>query len=381
MNGLLICYRNINLLLIYGFMMILGVAWHDAKLMAAGSVDGFSSSSALLTEISAEETDAADSRKESDHLGETSTQLGAADANAEEDDLWDDSSHNHGFLSMMIPEGMELPKEDGQPCILQKAELVRVSFKTLKTTEKVVTISLASPIAGCSSTEFVVSFADQGPIQNFLGSLAFKAEANETASRESKTGLSTPSADDLSANNFHKEVTGSPEPLIQPDSGVKPTYVFPLAQAPLLPFTNGGREFGASRRYGARLHAGVDLVEYAGQAVYAITDGVILNFAYFYEGTYVITVDHKNFVIRYGEVKKMYGNLDVNHKVKGGQKVGVVGYLWSGSSMLHLEKYTGKLVGPFLVTSAYPYQRRRDLVDPTRFVRSLEGSWPNPSSS
>lgn len=370
-------------------MMILGLAWHATKLMAAGSAEGFSSSlasSTLLTEISSEETDAAslEDSTESDQLGEISVQLDSgADASAEEDVLWNDASHNHDFPSVMIPEGMELSLEDGQSCILQKAELARVSSKKLQTSEKVLTLSFAVPLAGCSATEFVVSFAKLGPIQSFLGSLAFKAEAetdtDDTSVRESKPNLSTP--ENLSTSTFHKEVTGSPEPLIKPDSGVKPTYVFPLAQAPLLPFINGGREFGASRRYGARLHAGVDLVEYAGQAVYAITDGVILNFAYFYEGTYVITVDHKDFVIRYGEVKKMYGNLDVSHKVKGGQKVGVVGYLWSGSSMLHLEKYTGKLVGPFLVTSAYPYQRRRDLVDPTRFIRSLEGAWPNPSSS
>lgn len=161
--------------------------------------------------------------------------------------------------------------------------------------------------------------------------------------------------------------------VIQLDSVARPSYVFPLGGAPLAKFTKDGRQFGAPRDYG-RLHAGVDLLEYPGQAVYAITTGKVVNFQYFYEGSYVVTVDHQRFVVRYAEVKKMYGSLRVGDAVQSGQKIGLVAMLLSGSSMLHLEKYTGKLSGPFYVPSSYPYHRRKDLVNPTSFVHSLENS-------
>lgn len=161
--------------------------------------------------------------------------------------------------------------------------------------------------------------------------------------------------------------------VIQLDSVARPSYVFPLAGAPLAKFTKDGRQFGAPRDYG-RLHAGVDLLEYPGQAVYAITTGKVVNYQYFYEGSYVVTLDHQRFVVRYAEVKKMYGSLRVGDTVQSGQKIGLVAMLLSGSSMLHLEKYTGKLSGPFYVPSSYPYHRRKDLVNPTTFVHSLENS-------
>ena len=165
----------------------------------------------------------------------------------------------------------------------------------------------------------------------------------------------------------------------QPPAESQRTFSFPLASAPLASYNVGGREFGAPRESGARLHPGVDLLDYPGQAVFAITDGTILSYAYFNEGTYVITVDHRDFVIRYGEVKKMYGGLKVGESVKSGEKIGIIGALPGSPSMLHLEKYTGQLTGPFW-QSSNPYRRRGDLVDPTSFVESLEGLWPNPSS-
>lgn len=165
----------------------------------------------------------------------------------------------------------------------------------------------------------------------------------------------------------------------QPQSASQRAFSFPLASSPLASYNGGGREFGAPRELGARLHPGVDLLDYPGQAVFAVTDGKILSYAYFNEGTYVITVDHKDFVIRYGELKKMYGGLKVGHHVKSGEKIGIIGALPGAPSMLHLEKYTGQLTGPFWQLNS-PYRRRGDLVDPTRFVESLEGMWPNPSS-
>ena len=103
----------------------------------------------------------------------------------------------------------------------------------------------------------------------------------------------------------------------------------------------------------------------------------MVNYQYFYAGTYVVTVDHQEFVVRYGEIMKMYGTLKVGDKVSGGEKIALVGLMNTGSSMLHLEKYSGKLSGPFSVSSSYPYQRRGDLLNPTNFIHSLSGSYPN----
>ena len=159
-----------------------------------------------------------------------------------------------------------------------------------------------------------------------------------------------------------------------------PSFYYPLAQPPLDSYTRGGRQFGALRDYGIRLHAGVDLLEDPGQAIFAVTKGKIINYQYFYEGTYVVTVDHQEFIIRYGEIKKMYSDLKVGSAVQAGQKIALVGLLAESlSSMLHLEKYSGKLTGPFWVEYG-PYQRRADLIDPTQFIKSLEGAWPLPSS-
>lgn len=156
----------------------------------------------------------------------------------------------------------------------------------------------------------------------------------------------------------------------------KRRYYFPLLGPPLLPFADGGRHFGASRDWGTRLHAGVDLVEYAGHPVFAVTDGKIIDYDYFYDGTDAVVVHHDTFIVRYGEVRQMYGNLQVGNTVSAGEKIALVGTFYSsGESMLHFEKFSGKLRGPLTHRGKPPYQRRSDLINPTGFIRSLEGSY------
>ena len=157
----------------------------------------------------------------------------------------------------------------------------------------------------------------------------------------------------------------------------KRRYYFPLLGPPLMPFTQDGREFGATRDWGTRLHAGVDLLEYAGNPVFAVTDGRIIDYDYFYDGTDAVVVHHGEFVVRYGEVRQMYGTLKVGDAVHAGEKIALIATLYSsGKSMLHFEKFSGKLRGSLTNTSRYPYQRRQDLINPTRFIRSLEGTYP-----
>ena len=143
--------------------------------------------------------------------------------------------------------------------------------------------------------------------------------------------------------------------------------VFPLFSYPLEDFTTGGREFGALRDNGHRLHAANDLVEHPGNPVYAVADGVIIGFYDFYYGTQAVVVDHGSFVVRYGEISRLWDGLSVGDYVKVGQKIAVVGHLY----MLHFEKYSGSHQGPLTNRHNQPYQRRADLVKPTEFLQAL----------
>ena len=147
---------------------------------------------------------------------------------------------------------------------------------------------------------------------------------------------------------------------------------FPLYSKPLLDFTSGGLGFGAYREPGRR-HAANDLMDYPGSAVYAVTDGKIINYDWFYEGTREVVINHGHFIIRYGEIDYFWDeSIGVGSYVHAGQKIAGVGQLWSNSSMLHFEQYSGKLSGPLTVPSNSPYQRRKDLVNPTQFLLSLQ---------
>lgn len=154
----------------------------------------------------------------------------------------------------------------------------------------------------------------------------------------------------------------------------KPEF-FPLTQYPLDSYKNEGREFGAARSSG-RKHAANDLLEYAGQSVHAVTSGEIIDYYYFYSGTYAIVVDHGQYVVRYGEVGGLAPGLKVGSKVTAGQKIGTVGRLYSGQSMLHFEKYTGSLKGNLTIRGNMPYQRRNDLVRPTEYLDRLSQTFP-----
>ena len=147
---------------------------------------------------------------------------------------------------------------------------------------------------------------------------------------------------------------------------------FPLYSKPLQDFTSGGLGFGAYREPGRR-HAANDLLDYPGSAVHAVTDGKIINYDWFYEGTREVVIDHGHFIIRYGEIDYFWDeSIRVGSYVHAGQKIAGVGQLWSNSSMLHFEQYSGKLSGPLTVPSNSPYQRRKDLVNPTQFLLSLQ---------
>jgi murein DD-endopeptidase MepM/ murein hydrolase activator NlpD len=149
---------------------------------------------------------------------------------------------------------------------------------------------------------------------------------------------------------------------------------FPLKSVPAESYKTGARAF-ASYRTRTRSHAGVDLYHPHGSEIRAIADGVIIQPAYFfYDGTNALEVNHPGVgVVRYGEISShKVIKFATGQKVKAGQLIAYVGLLTSlKKSMLHFELYAGTARGPLTVRSNLPYQRRKDLLNPTSLVDRL----------
>lgn len=159
------------------------------------------------------------------------------------------------------------------------------------------------------------------------------------------------------------------------------TYSFPLPIAPSADYKSAGRQFGASRQGGARLHAGCDLISPPGTPVCAIADGIVRNGPYyFYNGSYALEVTHGGIVVRYGEIlptavnKKDLGflaEIKTGASVKKGQVIGYIAKMTGGSSMLHFECYSNSQLTGQLTDkskSGGKYKRRSDLLDPTNLL-------------
>ncbi len=153
---------------------------------------------------------------------------------------------------------------------------------------------------------------------------------------------------------------------------------FPITQKPYQIFTEGEPSFGAGRA-GPRIHAAVDLYREIDEPVYAIAPGVVIrSLAAFYEGTYSIEVLHSGgFVVRYGELTgKEVKNVSIGKQIKKGDRVGYIAKIYKASGccvpMLHFELYSGKLRGPLTQPGAKVngvlYARRRDLINPTKYM-------------
>ena len=166
---------------------------------------------------------------------------------------------------------------------------------------------------------------------------------------------------------------------------------YPFDRPSEFPFHGAGagmRAFGSRRSGGTRAHAGIDLYFPDFTDVLALADGMVARGPYaFYLQTFAVEIDHGAFVVRYGEIApEAAWAVEEGDRVEKGQKIGRVGVLTNSdgsrlgvpSMMLHLEMYdkteTGKLtraVGTSArSTTGTPFFRRRDLVDPTAFVRA-----------
>jgi murein DD-endopeptidase MepM/ murein hydrolase activator NlpD len=150
--------------------------------------------------------------------------------------------------------------------------------------------------------------------------------------------------------------------------------LFPLTFRPSESYHERPRSFAAPRDGGQRSHAGCDLYAPIGTPVRAVADGVVLNFYLFYKDTWALEVDHFEFLVRYGEIQKnLASGIRVGMQVQAGQTLGKVGQLTGlDVSMLHFEMYDGTATGPLTDRNRPPFQRRRDLIDPTRRLDEAE---------
>lgn len=150
---------------------------------------------------------------------------------------------------------------------------------------------------------------------------------------------------------------------------------FPLSSLPAQSWHVAPLRFGANRAGGKRKHAGCDLYAPVGTPVYAVADGTVKGFAFFYKGTYALTIDHGSFWVRYGEISQAIASgLAAGTRVREGDQIGEVGDLIGLSlSMVHFEMYSGAASGALTVPSRAPYMRRSDLIDPTSFLDEWAG--------
>jgi hypothetical protein len=193
-------------------------------------------------------------------------------------------------------------------------------------------------------------------------------------------------------------------------------YLFPLPKEfQDKGYHAGARSFGYTR--GERAHAGCDLYAPVGTEIFAVADGVIKDYHFFYWKTFALEIDHGEFSIVYGEVQPpddpkkcgilvssevmrllqeigqneklgLPNDLKKNSTIKRGDHIAYVGHLYRDNgkipfenTMLHFEKYSNKASGPFTQktnTTDYlnvpikAYKRRKDLENPTDFLDNCE---------
>jgi len=156
---------------------------------------------------------------------------------------------------------------------------------------------------------------------------------------------------------------------------------FPLNNKPTSAYTSGMRRFGAGRSGGRRLHGASDLYRHLNEKIYAVADGVVLRDSYhFYQQTTALEVKHEGgFIVRYGENTYKYpAGIRGGRKIKAGQHIAHMGKVSSNccEPMLHFELYSGRAKGG--LKGGGPYQRRSDLLNPTKYLLKWEDKTLSP---
>lgn len=176
------------------------------------------------------------------------------------------------------------------------------------------------------------------------------------------------------ANKAVSDIVDPKDLADSPQQPVRGQDRFPIGDRPIARYDDGSyRGFGTCRSNCTRWHAAVDLWTPVGKPVYASKAGVVIDYDYFYCGTYATVVQNDDgTVIRYGEVGSL--SVPVNSRVRPGQKIGTIGKLTCFSQgMLHFELFSGAARGP-LTNRNDPrgFQRRSDLLNPTKYMQQLE---------
>ncbi len=155
--------------------------------------------------------------------------------------------------------------------------------------------------------------------------------------------------------------------------------------------------YGWRRKKGGqwgRAHAGCDIYTVNGEPVRAIKDGVIISSETLnapqagWGGAGVITVDHGDIVVRYGEVDSIVAT---SGSVTRGQMIAKVKCTtWTKQPMLHLEIYSKKASGSLTHVGSgqkittrpngnlFPTERRVDGIDPTPLLNQWINNIPPP---
>lgn len=151
-----------------------------------------------------------------------------------------------------------------------------------------------------------------------------------------------------------------------------------------------GRHFGSGRKGHdgiRRFHAGVDLFADDGDVVQAMEDGRIIAILPFHHGSYAIYVLHDSgIIVNYGEVEKNswwdYGiesGVGTMQKVQAGQPLAKIGTMTKGSSMLHLETFTGDTEAKDIRQGEMRWVENEpapeNLLDPTRYLVRAQRVW------
>lgn len=180
--------------------------------------------------------------------------------------------------------------------------------------------------------------------------------------------------------------TEDEEDVTKIPSGTGPFFPFTKLPKAAWDWTTGWRRFASNRSSGRRAHAGCDLYFPEGTPIHAVKDGTIVRREYyFYADTYAIEVDHGNFLVRYGEIKKGSGTSKTH--VSAGEVIARVGHLVGisvPSDMCHFEMYDKSASGPLTVKGAnsakrsdgVSFQRRKDLIDPTPYLNRWKNNLP-----
>ena len=145
-------------------------------------------------------------------------------------------------------------------------------------------------------------------------------------------------------------------------------------------------DYGHSRSSGKRSHAGCDIYADEGTKVIAVLSGTIvenetIKSSAGWGGAGAITIDHGDFIIRYGEVKNIK---KLSGQVVQGEHIADVDNttFYPAQAMLHLEMYdksaTGSLTQPSSTkrVNGRPIMRRIDSIDPTPFLEKWVNNMP-----